>query len=257
MAREGVFGQIDPALAPPAARPLLALARLIQRRGAQTGASGLVTAFARLGPSYVKLGQFLATRPDVVGTRASRELEKLQDRMPPFPRAVAVGIVESTLEQKIADIFLEFGEPVAAASVAQVHRARVKDGDVARDVAVKILRPGVEARFARDLSDMYFAARLAEKHHSEARRLRVVEVVDTLARGVRMEMDFRLEAAAASEFAENCARDADFRVPTVDWNRTGRDVLTLEWIDGIPLSHIDELHRANIDLPQLARVVIQ
>ncbi len=257
LAREGVFGQIDPTLAPPAARPLLAMARLIQRRGAKAGPGGLVVAFARLGPSYVKLGQFLATRPDVVGTRASRELEKLQDRMPPFPRAVAVAMIEATLDRKIGELFVEFGEPVAAASIAQVHRARATDGDATRDVAVKVLRPGVERRFARDLSDMYFAARVAERHLSEARRLRAVEVVDTLARGVRMEMDFRLEAAAASEFAENCAKDGDFRVPSVDWNRTGRDVLTLEWIDGIPLSDVAGLTRAGVDLPRLARVVIQ
>jgi len=257
LAREGVFAQVDAALAPPAARPLLALARLIQRRGAEDGASRLVAAFARLGPSYVKLGQFLATRPDVVGARASRELEKLQDRMPPFPRAIAVGIVEATLGQKIQDIFVEFGEPVAAASIAQVHRARVEDGGAARDVAVKILRPGIERRFARDLSDMYFAARLAEKHHSEARRLRVVEVVDTLARSVRMEMDFRLEAAAASEFADNCVKDEDFRVPAIDWNRTGKDVLTLEWISGLPLSDPAALAKAGVDLPRLGRVVIQ
>ena len=257
LAREGVFANVDPALAPPAARPLLAMARLVARREARAGSSRLVAAFARLGPSYVKLGQFLATRPDVVGASASRDLEKLQDRMPPFPRAEAVRIIEAAFDQKLDEVFIEFGEPVAAASIAQVHRARVRDGEETRDVAVKIMRPGVERRFARDLSDMYFAARFAERHFAEARRLRVVEVVDTLARTVRMEMDFRLEAAAASEFAENCAGDSEFRVPVIDWNRTGREVLTLEWIDGIPLSDSAALEKAGVDLPRLGRVVIQ
>jgi ubiquinone biosynthesis protein len=257
LAREGVFTHVDPAMAPPAARPLLALARLMARKGGGDGSSHIVAAFARLGPSYVKLGQFLATRPDVVGAKASRELERLQDRMPPFPRDVAVKIIEAAFSQKLGEIFVEFGEPVAAASIAQVHKAKARDGDEIRDVAVKILRPGVERRFARDLSDMYFAARLAEKYLPEARRLRAIEVVDTLARTVRMEMDFRLEAAAASEFAEKSAGDPEFRVPTIDWNRTAKDVLTLEWIDGIPLSDMDALRKADIDLPRMGRIVIQ
>ncbi len=257
LAHEGVFASIDPTLLPPAARPLLALANLFARRAAKNGASRLVAAFARLGPSYVKLGQFLATRPDVVGARAVGELEKLQDKMPPFPRAVAEQIIQASLGQKLDEAFAEFGEPVAAASIAQVHRALVRDGESTREVAVKVLRPGIERRFARDLSDMYFAARLAERFHPEARRLRVVEVVDTLARTVRMEMDFRLEAAAASEFAENCAGDSEFRVPAIDWNRTTKDVLTLEWIEGIPLSDIAALRKANVDLPNLGRIVIQ
>ena len=125
------------------------------------------------------------------------------------------------------------------------------------DVAVKILRPGVERRFGRDLADMFFAARLAERHSAEARRLRMVEVVETLARSVRMEMDFRLEAAAASEFAENTARDADFRVPKVDWDRTQKDVLTLEWIDGTPLSDHEGVLRTAPDAALLGRTVIQ
>src|SRR5947209_15932486 len=125
-----------------------------------------------------------------------------------------------------------------------VHRVVAVYGEGAREVAVKILRPGIERRFRRDLSDMYFAARLAERYFAEARRLKVVEVVDTLARSVRMEMDFRLEAAAASEFAERTAEDTDFHVPRVDWDRTAREVLTLEWIEGIPLSDISRLEAA-------------
>ena len=255
MAREGVFAKVDPYLLPPAAHAPLAFARLIARRDATRGA--LATAIAKLGPSYVKLGQFLATRADIVGPAVVADLELLQDRMASFPRAEAIATVEAALGQPIDAIFSEFGEPVAAASIAQVHRARVRGAEGDRAVAVKVLRPGILLRFRRDLSDMYFAARFAERHFAEARRLKLVEVVDTLARTVSMEMDFRLEAAAASEFGENVANDADFRVPVVDWDRTTKEVLTLEWIDGIALSNLAGLREAGLDLPELGRTLFR
>jgi ubiquinone biosynthesis protein len=258
LAREGVFSGIDPRLVPVEARVPLAMARLIARPNVGVGISRLAVAIQRLGPSYIKLGQFLATRPDVVGAAAVNALETLQDRVAPFPRDVSVGIVEAALGRTIDELFLSFSEPMAAASIAQVHRACLRDRDgTTRDVAVKVLRPGVARLFRRDLSDMYFAARLAESWLPEARRLKPVEVVDTLARSVTMEMDFRLEAAAASEFAENAANDPDFHVPRVDWSLTGKDVLTLEWIDGTSLSDIAGLQARGLDLPDLGRVVIQ
>ena len=255
LAREGVFAKVDPFAVPSAARAPLALARLIDRGDETRGT--LATAVARLGPSYVKLGQFLATRADIIGPAAVRDLERLQDRMASFPRAAAITTVEAALGRPIEDIFSEFSEPVAAASIAQVHRARVRDGEEERAVAVKVLRPGIERLFRRDLADMLFAARFAERHFAEARRLKLIEVVETLARTVRMEMDFRLEAAAASEFGENVGGDTDFRVPTVDWDRTSKEVLTLEWIDGIPLSNLAALQEAGFDLPQLGRTLFQ
>ena len=257
LAHEGVFAKVDPGMVPASMRLPLMLSRLIARREAKSGMNRLAIAIERLGPSYVKLGQFLATRPDVVGPQVVRDLEMLQDRMAPFGREVAVKTIEASFDRKLEEIFVELGEPVAAASIAQVHKAKVPDQHGERDVAVKILRPGVERRFARDLSDMYFAARFAERHFAEARRLRMVEVVDTLARSVRMEMDFRLEAAAASEFGENCEKDPDFRVPAIDWDRTSRDVLTLEWIDGTPMSDFAGLERQGYNLPSLGRTVIQ
>jgi ubiquinone biosynthesis protein len=133
----------------------------------------------------------------------------------------------------------------------------VREGEGARDVAVKVLRPGVERRFARDLSDMFFAARLAERIAPDMKRLKPVEIVEALARSVRIEMDFRLEAAAASEFGENTVDDLDFRVPAVDWDRTTREVLTTEWIDGLPLSDPDRLAAAGFDAPGLGRALIQ
>jgi ubiquinone biosynthesis protein len=256
LAREGAFLGVDPAALPPLARALLALANLLARRGAG-GLDGLAAAIDRLGPSYVKLGQFLATRPDIVGPAAAMELQKLQDRMAPAERDVAAASVEASFGAKLDTVFVEFGEAVAAASIAQVHRARVRTREGERDVAVKLLRPGVERRFARDLSDMFFAARIAERLEPSLRRLRPVEVVDELARSVRMEMDFRLEAAAASEFAENLIRDPDLRAPKVDWDRTTREVLTMEWIDGTPLGDPARLAELGYDAPKLARTLIQ
>jgi ubiquinone biosynthesis protein len=257
LGREGVLRDMDPGLAPPAAQPFLFILGHLARSDAGRRQDSLSRAMERLGPSYVKLGQFLATRPDVVGIETARNLERLQDRMAPFGRGEAVAIVERSLGASLNELFAEFGDPVAAASIAQVHRARTPEADGGREVAVKILRPGVEARFRRDLADMLFAARLAERLSDEARRLRLVEVVETLARGVRLEMDFRLEAAAASELAENTKNDVDFTAPAVDWNRTARDVLTVEWIDGTPLSDLDALRETNLDLPKLGQNVIQ
>jgi ubiquinone biosynthesis protein len=256
LAREGAFVGVDAATLPPLARLPLALAKLVARRGVH-GLDGLAAAIDRLGPSYVKLGQFLATRPDIVGAKVAGELEKLQDRMPPADRATAVAAVEAAFGAKIDTLYVEFGEAVAAASVAQVHRARVRDANGEREVAVKLLRPGVERRFARDLSDMFYAARSAEHFEPRLKRLRLVEVVETLARSVRIEMDLRLEAAAASEFAENLANDPGFRAPKIDWDRTTREALTMEWIDGAPLSDPARLAELGFDPPKLGRALIQ
>jgi len=256
-AREGVFGVIDPMMAPVGARPLLRMARLLERRTTGPAETRLSAALTRLGPSYVKLGQFLATRPDVVGTALARDLESLQDHMPPFGQAEAEAAVIASFEKPVGTLFASFGPPVAAASIAQVHRASVATVSGQRPVAVKILRPGVERRFHADLAAFTFAATHAENVSAEARRLRLVEVVDTLRRTVMVEMDFRLEAAALSEMAENTKADPGFRVPAVDWDRTSKDVLTLEWIDATPLSDRARLQAKGFDLPALAKALIQ
>lgn len=255
LAREGALALVDPSVLPPAARGLIRLGRLIERPEAGSSAKRLAAALTRLGPSYVKFGQFLATRPDVVGMKIAQDLSSLQDRMPPFPMEQARAIVEAAHGgAKLETIFPSFSEPVAAASIAQVHRARLKDGS---EVAVKLLRPGIRDGFARDLAAMRFGAELAERHSAEARRLRMTGVVETLARSVTMEMDLRLEAAALSEFAENTRDDADFRVPEPDWQLTAREMLVDEWIDGIRLSDVEALRAAGHDLPALAKTVIQ
>ncbi|RTL53855.1 MAG: 2-polyprenylphenol 6-hydroxylase [Bradyrhizobiaceae bacterium] len=255
-AREGVFGLVDPSPLPPPAQAAIRVARLIERRDAKSGAR-LSRALTRLGPTYVKLGQFLATRPDVVGVAMARDLESLQDRLPPFPRDEAVSIIEESLEKPVSQVFSSFSEAVAAASIAQVHRAEIAANGETKTVAVKVLRPNVGARFAHDLDAFRYAARKAESVSSEARRLRLTEIVETLARSVAMEMDLRLEAAALSEMAENTHNDSDFRVPGVDWDRTSHHVLTMEWIDGIALNDHARLDASHIDQPALGRKIIQ
>jgi ubiquinone biosynthesis protein len=222
----------------------------------------VAAALTSLGPSYIKLGQFLATRDDLIGPELARDLRHLQDRLPPFSMKEARRGVEEALGGRLEDHFATFGPPVAAASIAQVHKAQVADNGARRDVAVKILRPGIERRFRRDLASYYFAARQIERWHAPSRRLKPVAVVDTLARSVEIEMDMRLEAAAISEMADNIARDASpeagaFRVPAVDWRRTARRVLTLEWIDGIPISDHARLRAAGHDLSALGLTLLR
>jgi ubiquinone biosynthesis protein len=255
-AREGVFGVVDPSLVPPPGQLALRLARIIERPGAKSGPR-LSRALTRLGPAYLKLGQFLATRPDVVGVNMARDLESLQDRLPPFSQEEAEAVIATSLERPVAQAFASFGPSVAAASIAQVHRGEVLQDGERKSVAVKVLRPNVASRFRRDLGDFFFVAYKAEAHSAEARRLRLIEVINTMSRSVAMEMDLRLEAAAMSEMAENTRDDPDFRVPTVDWDRTTHNVLTMEWIDGIALSDHARLAQADVDLPALGRKVIQ
>jgi ubiquinone biosynthesis protein len=260
MAREGVFARIDPALAPVQVKPLLWFANLIARKSTASslpnaGAERLTRALGRLGPSHVKFGQFLSTRPDVVGTKLAKDLERLQDRMPAFSQAEAIRIVETTLEAPLPKLFSSFSEPVAAASVAQVHKAVIADtGEV---VAVKVLRPGIQRQFHRDLDAFTWGAQFAESYLPHMERLKPTSIVDILTRSVAMELDLRLEAAALSEMAENTKNDPGFRMPKPVWNKTGQNVLTMEWIDGIPLSDITALKAAGLDLKALGRTVIE
>lgn len=257
LAREGVFGLIDPKPLPGMARLGLRLLWLLERPSTVSAPHRLAAALTRLGPSYVKLGQFLATRPDVVGVALARDLEALQDKMAPFPQEEAEAAVEAALGKPLDALYVKFGPVVAAASIAQVHRAEVATEAGPRQVAVKILRPGIARRFRIDLDAFAYAARKAEALSNEARRLRLIEVVATLERTVALEMDLRLEGAALSEMAENTKDDPDFRVPAVDWDRTAKDVLTLEWIEATPLSDRETLKAKGFDLPRLAAIVIQ
>ncbi|MCT4655520.1 MAG: 2-polyprenylphenol 6-hydroxylase [Cohaesibacter sp.] len=261
LAREGVFSIIKPPADLPAPALLaLSIARLFERSGLSQKSKGerLSIALNRLGPSYIKMGQFLATRPDVVGPELATALSSLQDRVPAFGMEAARKAVEEALGAPVDELFTDFSEPIAAASIAQVHKARfVTASGESHEVAVKVLRPKIAESFGRDLKGFYTAARLIEKIHAPSRRLRPVAVVDTLAKSIRLEMDFRLEAAAMSEMAEHCAEDKDFRVPDIYWERSGKSVMTMEWIDGIKLNDMEGLKASGQDLKQLGSTVIQ
>ncbi|KXG84455.1 2-polyprenylphenol 6-hydroxylase [Agrobacterium bohemicum] len=259
LVREGVVLALPSEDLPPSAKFAKAVLKPFARNRAKRAdrRDRLATAVERLGPSYVKMGQFLATRPDVVGNDFADDLSRLQDRMAFFPNAAAKANIEGSLGRPISDLFLEFGNPIAAASIAQVHPAIVRTPTGQKKVAVKVIRPGVRQRFQNDLEAMYLIADLQQRFIRSARRLRPVEVTRALEQTTKIEMDLRLEAAALSEIAENTQNDPGFRVPEVDWERTGRDVVTMEWIDGIKMSDVAALKAAGHDLNALADTLIQ
>jgi ubiquinone biosynthesis protein len=228
------------------ARPITAVARLFLRRGQGRTGQKLAGALTDLGPSFIKLGQFASTRADLLGEDMAADLSDLQDHLPPFPTDQAREIAEAELGTDIEDLFASFErDPVSAASIAQVHYAVTTDG---REVAVKILRPGVERAFRRDLDLFYWLAGLVERTQPALRRLKPIELVALFEQQVRLEMDLRLEAAAADELAENFEDDPTYRVPPVDWLRTARRVLTMGRLTGIPMDDRQALVAAGHDL---------
>jgi ubiquinone biosynthesis protein len=256
-AREGVFAEVDASDTPLPLRLVMRGARLIERRKAAASPMHLSAAFIRLGPSYIKLGQFLATRKDVIGPRLARDLSYLQDRVPALPLEVARTILRESFGTAADALFLAIEPAVAAASIAQVHKAYIPDDGGLKPVAVKLLRPDIAARFNKDLKTFHWVALQMERFVPATRRLKPRAVVETLARSVTLEMDLRLEAAALSEIADNTAQDHGFRVPLVNWDRTLRNVLTMDWIDGIPLNDHAALVEAGHDLAHLGNVMIQ
>ena len=215
----------------------------------------ILRALTALGPAYIKFGQLLSTRPDVVGPELAAELTVLQDELPPFPIEAARETVERELGQPVDAVFSSFEPPVAAASLAQVHRACLREtGQV---VAVKVLRPGIERAFYRDVDAFHFAATMIEILAPFARRLRPRAVINHFEGVVQGELDLRMEAAAAAEFAANSARDLGFRVPAVVWGASARRMMTLEWIAGIGLGDVEALKTADTDLVRLSERVIQ
>ncbi|MCO6187389.1 2-polyprenylphenol 6-hydroxylase [Rhizobium sp. L1K21] len=259
LAREGVISALPSEGLPLPVRAAKSLAGLFARRRAKGEARSdrLARAVERLGPSYVKMGQFLATRPDVVGPEFAADLSLLQDRMATFPMSETEARIRESLGRPPEELFAHIYNPIAAASVAQVHPAEIVEDGALKKVALKVIRPGVRKRFVHDLEAMYLVSRLQERFMPNARRLKPVEVTRTLEQTTRIEMDLRLEAAAISELAENTKDDPGFRVPAVDWERTGRDVVTMEWIDGVKMSDIEGLRAAGHDLHALADTLIQ
>src|SRR3546814_7513996 len=208
-----------------------------------------------MGPAAIKLGQALATRPDLVGEAAARDLLRLQDPLPPAPFPAVHAAIEAALEKPVEAVFASIDpEPVGAASVAQVHRAVTTDG---RSVAVKVLRPGVEDEFARAIETYEWAAAQVAALGGEAARLRPRLVIAMFRQWTARELDMRREAASATELAESLQAELGFTDPAIDWTRTSRRLMTLEWIAGIKLTDRDALVAAGQDLKRLAAQLVQ
>ena len=215
----------------------------------------VLRALIALGPAYIKFGQLLSTRPDVVGNELAAELRVLQDRLPPFPTDEAKRTFESDIGADCDQTFSEFCEPVAAASIAQVHKARLRGEQ--GDVAVKVLRPGIERAFKRDIDAFYLAAWLVRFLSPSSRRLRPRAVIAHFEEVVLRELDLRMEASAVDEFAAATKDDDGVTVPAVRWAQSGRRVVTVDWADGINLGEVELLRQAGHDLGDLAGRLIQ
>ena len=212
-------------------------------------------ALTALGPAYIKFGQILSTRPDVVGDELAIQMRVLQDKLPPFPIEVAKETVTAELGIAADEVFSEFSEPVAAASIAQVHQAKIATTDEV--VAVKVLRPGIEKAFQKDIDAFYLAAKMIELLSPSSRRLRPMEVIEHFEGVVMGELDLRLESSAASEYADNTKGDAGFSLPAIKWDLSARRMMTLGWADGVSLGDNDAIDAAGHDRTVLATRVLQ
>jgi ubiquinone biosynthesis protein len=254
-ARHGALSPFEEALAGAGLAPvILILIRLIfgRRVGDLRPGERLANALSELGPAFIKLGQVLSTRSDLLGEEVAADLAQLQDQLPAFSAFEARSTIETELSGPIDRLFLQFDDaPVSAASISQVHFAVAMPDHVhpeGRKVAVKVLRPGIEAAFARDIDLLLWIAEIIERTQPKLRRLKPIEVVKTFAATVRVEMDLRLEAASASELRENFEGDPTYRVPEIDWNRTARRVMTQERLSGIPMDDGPAMREAGLDV---------
>jgi len=210
-----------------------------------------------MGTTFIKLGQFLATRPDIIGEDLSKQLETLQDKLPPFPLSEAKNIIRKDLGDQMFKSIINISEPVAAASIAQVHKAQINDNGTIKDVAVKILRPQIKNIFNDEIDALMFFAFVVESLIKKTKRLKLVEVTFLLKQITNHEMDLRFEAAAANEYAENTKNDLGFKVPNIYWNFTSESVMTLDWIEGNSIRETEILKHQNIDTNKIATDIIQ
>ncbi|MEM8694448.1 MAG: 2-polyprenylphenol 6-hydroxylase [Pseudomonadota bacterium] len=253
LARHGALSGIerDP-LTPSPIKRMIRIARFGARVPKQPAYADALEA---IGPAAIKLGQTLATRPDLVGEEATHDLLRLQDRLPPIPFARIEEAIARSFDKSIDALFSSIEpDPVGAASIAQVHKAVTTDG---RTVAVKVLRPGIEKVFARDIETYEWAATQVEAMGGELARLRPRLTIETFKRWTARELDLRREAASASELAGGMQAEPDFVVPAIDWQRTGGRVMTLEWFDGIKISDRDALDAAGHDRKALAGTLVR
>ena len=212
-------------------------------------------AITALGPAYIKFGQILSTRPDVVGEEMAQQLRVLQDKLPPFAASNAKSVIEAELGLPVDQVFDDFSESIAAASIAQVHKATLKTSG--EDVAVKVLRPGIERAFRKDIDAFYFAAAMIEFFAPFSRRLRPKDVIAHFDGVVQGELDLRLESAAASEFAANTEQDLGFRLPRIMWDLSGRRVMTMTWADGVNMGENGALDAAGHDRREIGERVLR
>ena len=210
-----------------------------------------------MGTTFIKLGQFLATRPDIIGEELSKQLETLQDKLPPFSLSEAKEMIKKDLGNETYNSIINLSEPIAAASIAQVHKAQIDDNGTIKDVAIKILRPNIKKIFNEEIDALMLLAFLVESFIKKTKRLKLVEVVFLLKEITNLEMDLRFEAAAANEYADNTKNDAGFKVPKIYWNFTSENVMTLDWVDGISIRETEELLKRNIDTKKIASDIIQ
>ena len=210
-----------------------------------------------MGTTFIKLGQFLATRPDIIGEDLSKQLETLQDKLPPFSLSEAKNIIKKDLGDQMFNSIINLSEPVAAASIAQVHKAQIDDNGTIKDVAVKILRPQIKKIFNDEIDALMFFAYVIESLIKKTKRLKLVEVTFLLKQITNHEMDLRFEAAAANEYAENTKNDLGFKVPSIYWNFTSENVMTLDWIEGNSIRETEVLQSQNIDTNKIATDIIQ
>ena len=217
----------------------------------------LSSSLESMGTTFIKLGQFLATRPDIIGEELSKKLENLQDKLPPFSLIQAKEIIKNDLGTDTYDSIIDLSEPVAAASIAQVHKAKINDNGTIKDVAIKILRPNIKKIFNEEIDAMLLFVFFIESVIKKTKRLKLVEVVFLLKEITNLEMDLRFEAAAANEYAENTKNDVGFRVPQIYWNFTSENVMTLDWVDGVSIRENEELKKRNLDTKKIAEDIIQ
>ena len=217
----------------------------------------LRNALQGMGTTFIKLGQFLATRPDIIGTEISKELEKLQDKLPAFSLSEAKKILRDELGNENFSNISDLSEPIAAASIAQVHFANIKHENQTKNIAIKILRPNIEKIFNEELDALMLLAFIIQSLIKKTKRLKLIEVVQLLREITNVEMDLRFEAAAANEFFENTRNDIGFKVPKIYWNYTSKKVLCLDKVNGISIREVENLNAANIDVKKLAKNIIQ
>jgi ubiquinone biosynthesis protein len=210
-----------------------------------------------MGTTFIKLGQFLATRPDIIGEELSKQLEKLQDKLPPFSTSNAKEIIKKNLGNNLYSSIINLSEPIAAASVAQVHKAQIDDDGTIKDVAIKILRPNIKKTFNEEIDALMLLAYFIESTIKKTKRLKLVEVAFLLKEITNHEMDLRFEAAAANEYSENTKNDLGFYVPKIYWNYTSEEVLTLDWVEGTSIREKEILENKKINIKNIASDIIQ